>query len=344
MDRRNVDRRGEQYDRSDSYRYNRKNIVNREDRYRYREDSRERESRYQYREDGRDRTYSGRERDQRNRNDRNNRRTISVEPVREIPVKKIIMPDYDNMTQVESDNARADFRLKWGLLRTWYPELQIPEIPETTNLAVQHEKYVFYCEKAEIMGNIDFYSMFLVIIWNGLEIFLYKVWGMKFENFANFQSKRMFRYFIPLLKMAERGGQSIISSLPPEIQLILITLGQALIFLAINYISDWLHFGRSKETLSNLDEFIGKMLNRGRPEETINLVGSTNTAAAAQPQAPPGVPQPPDRNGPSIGGFSLGNMMNILGNMFGGGNNQNQYQNNNPTNNQNGKRGVPFAE
>ena len=223
-------------------------------------------------------------------------------------------PDYSAMSPPDIARYRADFRIKIGILRNVFPTYGIPEFGEDVDLDVIHTHYDRYVRQIHVNNNVDSYKQYLIIFWLGLELFGVKVLGLDFSGYAMNQHNIMTKYDQYLIELGEKSGGGMGSSWPVEVRILMMAIFNALIFILIKYLSNWVGPGFS-----------------GVIQNVVNGLIAGNTTIPPQQSAAPatntrsggngtGIPDPPQ---PQQGGFDFGSLIANIVPMFtrGMGNN-----------------------
>ena len=242
-------------------------------------------------------------------------------------VKPIGPPDYDNMNEEEKASYHADFRVRFGTLRTTFPELEIPDYGDNVDLKIKHKHLIRYMRHLITKDNIFNYGIGLAIGWGMIELGLVKFLGLPASGFFKRQRQMWKQYEPSIREMSESSGPIIVSEdWPPLIKLIVITLFNGMVFMAIKYMSRY---------AGGLGPLVEEFVN-GLVSGSINIGGSDGNVEIGD-SSQSGLPDLPKETGPNLGGLNLGNLNmdgigSILQTVSGmmGGNSNNQKKPENP--------------
>ncbi len=203
------------------------------------------------------------------------------------------------MTPEEKAQVRADFRIKFRILRNAYGDrYEIPGFRDDEELDVIYASYDRYVRQIYIDQNADDYKVYIIILFVGLELFGTKVLGLDFSGYTLNQLSIMNRYERLLIELGEKNYTNVGSSWPVEIRICLLALFNAIVFVLVKYLCSHLGPDVANVVQSMVTGFLsGKGSQNARPAPT----GASQT-----------VPPPARENS-----FDLGNILGALGGMFG---------------------------
>jgi hypothetical protein len=230
------------------------------------------------------------------------------------------VPDYDIMNDIEIAECHADFRVKFGILRNAFPEMNIPNYDDDVNLKIKHAHYVRYLRHIHVDNSISNYRLYLIVFWLGLELFGVKVLGLSVSGFTQRQFESMRQYEHLLQELGEKSNTSIGSEWPVEVRILFMSLVNAIVFVVIKYLADWA--GPSLGPM--LENFIQSILSNGmgNPAESGPDPSENRSSGSGLPDPQPGA------GGFNMGGLDMGSLISNFGTMFtqnmsGGGGNRN---------------------
>jgi len=237
-------------------------------------------------------------------------------PVAQLPEQNL--PDYNAMPHEKQAQHYADFVTKFGILRSSWPSMGIPDLNNNMSLREIHAMYNTYVRQIHIHKNVDDYRNYMIALWWILELLGNKA-GLSISGYAQSQMNSMSKYERLLIELGENkyketaavsGGLVQPSQWPVELRLLGVALMQALIFVIVRTCASYL--GAGNEDIKQIISFFSGQ--------------STPSAQAAISAGPTGasdgviIPDPPTRNQGGLGGMLSTLMPGFLGNILGGGN------------------------
>lgn len=216
-------------------------------------------------------------------------------------VKKSKKPNYSEMTLVEQKKARKTFKNRFELLRDSWKNYNIPEIDEDTPLDEIHEQYEYYVKNIQIKENSGKYKVYMVLLWLGIEFVCAKL-GLNISGYTMLQLKTMNKYERLLIKLGERNYKytsSEESTWPVEFDLIFMALVNAIIFIFIKLVCDYLNMSNKAEALT---DYVSSYLSGVNPQPNTIING----------HAIPDVPQ----NNNQFGNVDIASLLSNFGSMF----------------------------
>jgi hypothetical protein len=243
------------------------------------------------------------------------------------------VPDFDNMSYEDQVRARVTYEINLAKIAERYPQFNI-KIPERTESLRQiHIRYMEYLRKTTIDSGVFQWRQYLILTWALMELLCTKVLGLNASGFTMHQLMRMNHYDDLLSELGEKYNGSITSGWPIEGKIAFYTCLHIVVFVVTNYICKYFGDNAGNAVRNMIDNFsTGKVV-----YPTNDGKGNISVPAAVSPNSEAGniygIPVAPAAQLAS--NLPIGNL-NLLGNLFGGGNNnQNQNNNNNQNNNQN---------
>lgn len=220
-------------------------------------------------------------------------------------------PNYDSMSTEEQNNMRVIFKAKFGKLRIDHPSMNIQDPPETYTLDQIHDVYHNYVKQIVISMNSDQWRSCLVLFFLGIEFFGIKVLGLDFRGFTMAQVKSMHRYDSLLVELGEKYYSQGASSWSVEHRFMAMAGFNAIIFVIIKFISEYI----GGENFANtIHSFI----------ESFSNVGNVFSQPSQPKQTDEfGLPEAPKKSAAPAGGLNLDSIFGMLGGGGGGGSNLN---------------------
>jgi hypothetical protein len=230
-----------------------------------------------------------------------------------------IRPDYVNMDPLMQQEMRVQFRVKFGTIRTNYPQYNIQEPPEGSSLDTIHNWYESYVRQIVIAMNSNQWMLYLYIALLAIEVIGIKVFKLNFSGFFKSQMRIVHRYQTLLVELGEKYYSPTGSSWSVEAKLIFLCLGNAVVFIVVRYLASFLGAGIADTIHTAFDQ----LMDSGTINpQTLGIAAPTPAAAAAAPNINPNAPasQPATASAPAADASNpLSGIMNALGGMFNGG-------------------------
>jgi hypothetical protein len=216
---------------------------------------------------------------------------------------------YAGLSQGELGERRAEFRIKYGILRRAYPHLNIPLPTDDQPLEYIHANYQRYVQRIHYDNSMNGqYKLYLIALFLGIEFLGTRVLGMDFSGYTINQVSMMNQYEIYLIELGEKNQGSFGSNWPVEIRILLFAMLNAILFVVIKAISNNL----GPELASFIQQLINSLF-RGNsrpiqnpdpnPVNAANAANPTHSAAAAIPPPPP----------PPSNGFDISTLLAQIG-------------------------------
>lgn len=148
-------------------------------------------------------------------------------------------PNYSMMTREEETNMRSVFSVKFGMLRTSFPQwgVQIPE--EASSLDHWHDVYEGYVKQIVVSMNKNTWKSWLVIFFFATQAFCSKFFGIKMDGYAMKQCKILNQYDQLLVQLGEKYYLQGPSNWPVELSIITTAVMHTGVFLAIKFIAGY---------------------------------------------------------------------------------------------------------
>lgn len=212
------------------------------------------------------------------------------------PPKRLQVPDFVRMSQVERTAAVVTYQKRFLNLREAFPGLGVMVIPEDypvtpDNLVSLHTKYDGYMTHILVSDDVAQSMIILIIVLGGVEFFMTRVLGLPASNyvikqFKLFHKYRSLLYEIGEEKIANSGGAS-----PPMVRLIYLILLTAVATVGIRLFESTIGASGASMAEQMIYEVLG---------------GGGSDAPSGDPTA-------------NTGGFDLNGILRFAGNFLGGG-------------------------
>jgi hypothetical protein len=229
-------------------------------------------------------------------------------------------PDYAKLTMEQEIYMRTQFRAKFGILRTSYPEWNIQDPDERMTLDQIHDVYEYYIRQIMVSKETGQYKVYLVIFFMFIEVIGVKLLKLNMSGYTMSQLRIMNRYDTLLAELGEKWLVSSGSDWPVEARLLMMATFNAVIFIAVRYLCSWMGVDGLAETIQN---FVDSMLNGPGQGNNNNLTygGYPGQNPMSNSGAPPKPPTPVIGRTESGAGNPLDGIASAFSGLFGGGNN-----------------------
>jgi hypothetical protein len=228
-------------------------------------------------------------------------------------------PDYSKLTMEQEIYMRTQFRAKFGILRTSYPEWNIQDPDERMTLDQIHDVYEYYIRQIMVSKETGQYKVYLVIFFMFIEVIGVKLLKLNMSGYTMSQLRIMNRYDTLLAELGEKWLVSSGSDWPVEARLLMMATFNAVIFIAVRYLCSWMGVDGLAETIQN---FVDSMLNGpGQNNNNLTYGGYPGQNPMSNSGAPPRPPTPVIGRTESGAGNPLDGIASAFSGLFGGGNN-----------------------
>ncbi len=175
-------------------------------------------------------------------------------PKQEVVEKEKITkrPNYLAMTNDEKQFMRNQFTVKFEILRNSNPNLSISNPPDSYTLDQIHDLYEHYVKQIIVSMNTEQYKVYLVLFFLGTEVFVIKVLGLDFSGYTLSRMKCINKYEKLLTELGEQYYLQGGSNWPIEARLLIMILGDAIIFLLIKYLTKYIDMPELSDALQGL--------------------------------------------------------------------------------------------
>lgn len=187
-------------------------------------------------------------------------------------------PDYSRLTPPQILYLKSEFKVKFGILREKFPNLNVIDLHESLDLDQMHDLYDYYIKHILISKETGQYKAYMVIFLMFIEVIGVKLLKLNMSGYTLSQLRIINRYDSLFAELGEKWLVSGGSGWPVEARLMMMMLFNAVIFLVVRYLCSWLGVEGLADTLQNM---IDKMLNGP------DIMGSVIGGGAAPVGAPP---------------------------------------------------------
>jgi hypothetical protein len=239
---------------------------------------------------------------------------VYIPPQYQDPRYANMRPDYNRLSLEQQQYLKAEFKVKFSILRANYPQWQIVDIHDSFTLDQISDLYEYYVRQIMVTKESGNYKVYLVVFFMVVEVIGVKILKLNISGYTMSQLKRMHQYDSLLIELGEKWLVDGGSNWPVEARLLMTATFNAVIFLGVKYLCNWMGVEGLSDTIQN---FLDSMIN-----------GPENSMAGAQqsyiaPQAgslPQNIPKSAAQNTTSGAEQqqNTGNPLDGIASMFGG--------------------------
>jgi hypothetical protein len=219
-------------------------------------------------------------------------------------------PVEENFLEVKK---RADYRVKFSILREAYPQMSIPEPEENQTIDEIEVIYRQYIKRIHIDSSVDQNQIYLLILWMVMEIVGGRFLKLPIRGFTKNQFNYMTKYRMLLIELGERSYSSGMGEgWPVELRILALAAFNAVIFVLVHLLAG--KIGVAGNGADKMAEELREMITNFLTQNKGNDVLRRAEEATSDNPPPPAVAQD---NSPPLGG--MGGMLASLASMFAGG-------------------------
>ena len=239
---------------------------------------------------------------------------VYIPPQYQDPRYANMRPDYSRLSPEQQQYLKAEFKVKFSILRANYPQWQIVDIHDSFTLDQISDLYEYYVRQIMVNKESGNYKVYLVVFFMVVEVIGVKILKLNMSGYTMSQLRRMHQYDQLLIELGEKWLVDGGSNWPVEARLLMTATFNAVIFLGVKYLCNWMGVEGLSDTIQN---FLDAMING--PENSM----SGNQQSYIAPQAsslPQTIPKSAAQNTTSGAEQqqSAGNPLDGLASMFGG--------------------------
>jgi hypothetical protein len=216
-------------------------------------------------------------------------------------------PDYSKLTPDQIEYMRSEFRVKFGILRSSYPQWNVIDLSPTLTLDQIHDLYEYYIRQIIVSKETGQYKVYLLIFFMFVEVVGVKLLKLNMSGYTMSQLKIMNRYDSLLAELGEKWLVSSGSDWPVEARLLMMAVFNAVIFLAVRYLCSWMGVDGLGDTIQG---FIDNMLNGPSNQQLPSMPG--------EPMRPQMHSQAPAPTVEASSGNPLDGLAGAFSGLFGG--------------------------
>lgn len=250
----------------------------------------------------------------------------------------VILTQSQPSIQAKVDEARfrADYRVKFGILREEYgANIDIPEPKETQSIDEIKAMYDSYVKKIHLDISVQNNRIYLFITWLIIQLVGTRWFKLPMQGFIQSQHRSMKKYNMLLIELGEQSyGNGLTDGWPVEIRIIFLSLVSAGIFVGVQMaITRMPMMGNivNEEQLQSIAEYYLSGGQQNNQTDALRRAAEANSDNPAPPPVNvddnPAIPNIASGIADMFGGGGGNGMMNMLSSFLGGmGNNQSNQQ------------------
>lgn len=140
--------------------------------------------------------------------------------------------------RVGDAKKRADYRVKFSILREAYPHMNIPEPKEDQPIGEIEVMYRQYVKRIHIDSSVDQNKVYLLILWLIIEIVGSRFLKLPLGGYTKNQFKYMAKYQMLLIELGERSySTSLGEGWPVELRLLAMAAFNGVIFVLVQMLA-----------------------------------------------------------------------------------------------------------
>ena len=220
------------------------------------------------------------------------------------PLEETIFPPQATPEQkVDEAKKRADYRVKFSILREAYPHMNIPEPGDNQPVPEIEVVYKQYVKRIHIDSSVEQNKIYLLILWLIIEVVGCRFLRLPLSGYTKNQFNYMSKYQMLLIELGERSySTSLGDGWPVELRLLAMAAFNGVIFVLVQMLAKkvGVNGDGAEKMAEGLRETINNFLTQNRG---VDVLRRAEEADADHP--PP--PAPVEDNSPPLGG--LGNLI-----------------------------------
>ena len=139
----------------------------------------------------------------------------------------------------EVQELRRDLLFRFEIMRKSYPEVQVPEFNEYSDIKAMKQTYERLIRHISLDSTVDTYKKFMIGLFIAIEIIGTKFLKIDFEGFTVQQVNAMNKYERLLIEMGEKNYLSGGQQYPVELRLLFLVIINAALFVGGKLIAGW---------------------------------------------------------------------------------------------------------
>lgn len=208
--------------------------------------------------------------------------------INELPAADEPSVQQENEVRVDDAKKRADYRVKFSILREAYPHMSIPEPKEDQPIDEIEIMYKQYVKRIHIDSSVDQNKTYLLILWLIIEIVGSRFLKLPLSGYTKNQFKYLPKYQMLLIELGERSySTSLGEGWPVELRLLAMAAFNGVIFVLVQMLSK--KIGVDSEGASNMAESlrdtITEFLTQNKGNDVLRRAEEANADTPPAPAA-----------------------------------------------------------
>jgi len=236
------------------------------------------------------------------------------------PTKPPPAPINKDATDINQEiKIKADYRVKLGILREAYPNMSIPDFPDTYTIPQVIDMYKAYVKRIQIDSSVETNNTYLVILWLIIETVGTRVFKLPMTDYFRNQFKYMKKYQMLLIELGEKSfSTGLTDGWPVEVRLLAMAIFNAVIFVLVKILADKISL--DSNYTDRITQMVDDFLTKGSSDKKEALKMAEEATTDFIPPKPAEQPDP-------LGGFGgiISNVLSMIG-----GNNSSSTESNAP--------------
>ena len=159
-------------------------------------------------------------------------------PISSIEVPVAPIEEKDQATKIQEAKEKADYRVKYSILREAYPQMNIPDPGEHESIEEIKAAYKMYVRRIHVDSSVEQNKIYLLILWLIIDIVGSRCFHLPFNGrYVKSQYKYMQKYNMLLIELGERSYVEEAEGWPVEYRLLAMALFHGVIFALIQMLA-----------------------------------------------------------------------------------------------------------
>lgn len=233
------------------------------------------------------------------------------------------VPVHDHNARVQDAKKKADYRVKFSILREAYPQMNIPEPGEDESIDEIEAAYKEYVKRIHVESSVEQNKVYLLILWLIIDVVGTRCFRLPFNGrYFRSQYKHMQKYTMLLIELGERSYvDGAMEGWPVEFRLLAMALFHGVIMALVYMLASKVGSANAAndKMADQIQDAIDNILTQNKGADVLRRAEQANVdnpvpASASESASPPG----------GDWGAMLGNFMPMIMGMFGGNESQDQ--------------------
>lgn len=239
-----------------------------------------------------------------------------AKPVRKLATEQPVLPDSSPeaspiLDRVEIAKRKADYRVKFSILRDAYPQMDIPEPADDQSVEEIEAMYRQYVKRIHVDSSVEQNKTYLMVLWLVIELVGSRYLKLPIVGYTVSQEKYMNKYRMLLIELGERSYASNLGDAwPVEVRILAMALMNGVIFLAVQLIAKKLGGDGNSAMGEKLAKMVNDFLTQNKGDDVLRRAE----------EATSDMPPPPATTTDDSNPFGmLGSFLPAITSMLGGG-------------------------